>query len=337
MLPRQPHVRDSDGIVLSGAFIIKYRSEPASSMTLVDLEIMQMHCYVCGRGGIGSAHSGTVLAPADLSFKMSRGKSHDGGIKMEGSVIAAQALEVYISYQDCKLAVEILQGLRAASLETSSSTRSALGSNAGAAALEEASVMPLSSPHPAAAASDAWTSRSKAGGALAPTPSVPEGPHAQLSTAVQVEGIRIVLLNDFNGRSVPLVSTNLQPLEVLGSGRPSSFVVECEMGVQVRKRSARTIRGAARCRRGRLYPTECCHRRLLADVDCVGWAPCARAGRAVQCERVPVGALCRGVPLPGGSPPASPVTGSGCLWRLFWLPPMAPCCLSWPLGASDCI
>ena len=90
MLPRQPHVRDSDGIVLSGAFIVKYRIEPATSMTFIDLEILQLHCYVCGRGGIGSAQAGTVLAPADLSLKMSRGISYDGGIKMEGSLIATQ-------------------------------------------------------------------------------------------------------------------------------------------------------------------------------------------------------------------------------------------------------
>lgn len=32
---------------------------------------------------------------------------------------------------------------------------------------------------------------------------------------------------------VPLLATNLQPLEVLGSGRLSSFALECEMGLQV--------------------------------------------------------------------------------------------------------
>ena len=66
----------------------------------------------------------------------------------------------------------------------------------------------------------------------APRPG-PEADNSQLFTlhvrvvpcAIQVEGIRIVLLNDFNGRSVPLVSTSLQPVQVLGSGRPSCFVV----------------------------------------------------------------------------------------------------------------
>ena len=242
MLPRQPHVRDSDGIVLSGAFIVKYRIEPATSMTFIDLEILQLHCYVCGRGGIGSAQAGTVLAPADLSLKMSRGISYDGGIKMEGSLIATQELEVYISYQDCKLAVEILHGLREASLAYTSAART----DAGAESAGESSESPAEGLASLMLAEGGakpplykYASETSMRGPQGGSRSVPlsasssSEAHAQLSTAIQVEGIRIVLLNDFNGRSVPLVSTSLQPVQVLGSGRPSCFVVECEMGVKV--------------------------------------------------------------------------------------------------------
>ncbi|KOO28183.1 vacuolar protein sorting-associated protein vps13 [Chrysochromulina tobinii] len=242
MLPRQPHVRDSDGIVLSGAFIVKYRIEPATSMTFIDLEILQLHCYVCGRGGIGSAQAGTVLAPADLSLKMSRGISYDGGIKMEGSLIATQELEVYISYQDCKLAVEILHGLREASLAYTSAART----DAGAESAGESSESPAEGLASLMLAEGGakpplykYASETSMRGPPGGSRSVPlsasssSEAHAQLSTAIQVEGIRIVLLNDFNGRSVPLVSTSLQPVQVLGSGRPSCFVVECEMGVKV--------------------------------------------------------------------------------------------------------
>ena len=55
----------------------------------------------------------------------------------------------------------------------------------------------------------------------------------QLSGAVQVDGIRLVLLNDFNGRSVPLLSSMFTPLGLAGSGTPSHFMVESEVGAAI--------------------------------------------------------------------------------------------------------
>lgn len=206
MLPRTPSMRESDGIVMSGAFIVKVRTEAAKRTAQVDIEIMQLHCYVVGVGGLGSAHeSGTVLAPADLSLKMSRGASHDGGTKMELSLIAAQALECYISYRDCKLTVEILDGLRKASLQAAANYLGETDAAPAAASLAEPTVLPLAPPPPPS------PSLTDSSALAAPTAAAAPAPEAQLSAAMQIEGVRIVLLNDFDGRQVPRLAPSTAP------------------------------------------------------------------------------------------------------------------------------
>ena len=54
---------------------------------------------------------------------------------------------------------------------------------------------------------------------------------AGLSLAVQIDGIRLVLLNDFNGRAVPLACATLSPLHLSGSGTVAHVMVEAELGL----------------------------------------------------------------------------------------------------------
>ena len=83
----------------------------------MDLEVIQLVVCTAPRlggatgkdaPGAAAAAAATILSPADLSIKVSRGSSHSGGRKTEMSLQASQMLELYISYQDCKLGVEIL-------------------------------------------------------------------------------------------------------------------------------------------------------------------------------------------------------------------------------------
>ena len=123
MLPRQPSVRDTDGIVLRGSFVIKHRNAPAAGGHRFDqtgIEFQALELFTCAPGGLSatastkSSSGAAILAPADISFRASRGPSH-GSAKTEVALQAQQAIELYISYQDCKLALEILHSLRAAS------------------------------------------------------------------------------------------------------------------------------------------------------------------------------------------------------------------------------
>ena len=55
----------------------------------------------------------------------------------------------------------------------------------------------------------------------------------RLSAAIEVEGVRVSLINDFNGRQIPLMAANLTPLAVSGSGTVSHFVVESDVNLEV--------------------------------------------------------------------------------------------------------
>ena len=229
MLPRTPEAAGSDGIVLSGASVLKYRRD-GNAGEQVDVEIMQLQLFVCPAGGLGRppasgaaaadggvVGSATILAPADLSLKGTRGPSHLGS-KLEVSLLAAQAIELYISYNDCKLALHILDGLHASSLR------------AGASGPASRPATPPLPPPPEMSQSLAT---SGAAGLPPVPPAVAPAAKIQLSGSLQVEGVRLVLLNDFNGRAVPLVSTFYAPLAVSGTGEPSHFMVDADIGVTI--------------------------------------------------------------------------------------------------------
>jgi hypothetical protein len=50
---------------------------------------------------------------------------------------------------------------------------------------------------------------------------------------VQIEGVRLVLLNDYNGRSVPLVDCVLTPVAVSSSGTVRHAMIESEIGAAI--------------------------------------------------------------------------------------------------------
>ena len=64
----------------------------------------------CGQVAQKWAHS-RATGMADLSLKLSRGSAHSGGCKTEVSLQTSHFIECYISYQDCKLALQIMHGL----------------------------------------------------------------------------------------------------------------------------------------------------------------------------------------------------------------------------------
>lgn len=54
----------------------------------------------------------------------------------------------------------------------------------------------------------------------------------------QVFGVRLVLINDLNGRAAPLMATSLRPLTLSGSGTFAHFEVGGEVGLAVDMRNA---------------------------------------------------------------------------------------------------
>ena len=66
----------------------------------------------------------------------------------------------------------------------------------------------------------------------------PAEPVVQVSCALQVDGIRLVLINDLNGRAAPLVATTLRPLALMGSGTLAHMEVGGEVGMSVDMRNA---------------------------------------------------------------------------------------------------
>ena len=78
----------------------------------LDLEVMQLQLIV-----IHASVASTVLAPAGLSTKISRGPSHAGS-KVEMALMVNEQVDCCISYKDCKLAAEIALELRKASART---------------------------------------------------------------------------------------------------------------------------------------------------------------------------------------------------------------------------
>ena len=164
-------------------------------------------------------------------------------------------LQIYISYRDCKLGVDILEGLRDVFLAFAEGADAfAIGDDGGHVAT--GSAPPALPPPPAAAAGSAAstipstipvTAEPNGAGAssapetlaeatpppLPPPPPPPPRPETTVSAAIQIDGIRLVLLNDFNGRSIPLVASMLTPLGIAGSGTISHFMIEADIGAQI--------------------------------------------------------------------------------------------------------
>ena len=226
VLPRQQGLQDSasGGISICGAFVVKYRRERGGEQ--VDVEVMQLSMNrLVGPNGNGALRA-VILAPADVSFKMSRGVSHSGGLKTEVSLQASQLIECFLSYNDAKLITEIAKELHDASNHQDDAT---VRETANAVVCGKPDEPTLSISLPSVGPS-AMHDHSLAGDSAPRSSATSE---VQLSGAVQVDGIRLVLLNDFNGRSVPLLSSMFTPLGLAGSGTPSHFMVESEVGAAI--------------------------------------------------------------------------------------------------------
>ena len=193
-------------------------------------------------GERAGGHGATILSPSDLSFKMSRGVTHHGGSKTEMSLQANQMIEAFVSYNDAKLGVEILDSLQRVAREHAGREQSAAPTSPSSPSSPSA----LAGSSSAAASARALsTGVAEGGGAGAATPlaTIHEGAPSRrgvaaagevtVSAAMQVDGIRLVLINDYNQRSVPLASCVLTPLALSGSGTMKHLMVESEIGAAV--------------------------------------------------------------------------------------------------------
>ena len=95
----------------------------------LDVELMQLQLIVIRVGVVGA----TVLAPTDLSMKLSRGPAY-AGAKVEMSLMINEPIECCVSYQDCKLAAQIARALRDESVPGAGAEQRASIDHTGAAA-----------------------------------------------------------------------------------------------------------------------------------------------------------------------------------------------------------
>ena len=125
LLPRDPI--GSDGIVLSGAFRIKFCEEHQHQTYALDLIGLQLRV-----GTFGTAAA--ILAPTDLSLTWNHTQFGDTlGSRTEATLKATQPLQLCISYEDCRLALQIAQQMQAAAPEPSPHVTTGLESGADAA------------------------------------------------------------------------------------------------------------------------------------------------------------------------------------------------------------
>ena len=220
LLPRDPI--GSDGIVLSGAFRIKFCEEHQHQTYALDLIGLQLRV-----GTFGTAAA--ILAPTDLSLTWNHTQFGDTlGSRTEATLKATQPLQLCISYEDCRLALQIAQQMQAAAPEPSPHVTTGLESGADAA------------PSPAAtktASATATVIEALAGAAVedggAPFAAVADAQTVQLSLSIEAERVRVVAINDCGGRAVPLMCFDFRQPRLVCSGTGRQLVMQTEVGISV--------------------------------------------------------------------------------------------------------
>jgi len=203
MLPRDPDRRDTNGIALRGAFCVKYRSEGVK--TQVDIEAMQVQLVV---RDMESTCGTSILAPTEWSISMTRVSGESPRTQL--NVIAAQPIEFFISYSDCKLALHIVTSFR-----SSFSAPSPVFSG----------VDPLPTPPAVAVRPMQW----------------PFAMAEHLSFAAQLDSARFVAINDYNGRAIPLASLSTRSLSVVCSGTSEHLILLCSANTEVHLHNPRVV------------------------------------------------------------------------------------------------
>ena len=196
LLPRNPDGMNTDGLAMRGTFNLRYLSHCRHEQ--LDLDVLRLQALVAAADDTAAV---TVLAPTDMSFKLSRSRSSlPGGPsdKTEMAFLASQ-LDCCISYSDCKLINELI----AETLQRP-------------AAPKPAGPSPLSSPAPGSSAGAPEAAPSARGSASAAR-DAPCG-SAQLSVALQLDKVRLVAINDLHGRATPLLAVTLADLSSSVSG-----------------------------------------------------------------------------------------------------------------------
>jgi len=255
VLPKDADKLDGESIALRGALCAKYHDSHGHDQ--LDLEVMQLQLKV-----IHESVASTVLAPTSLSAKISRGPSHTGS-KVEMSLMIDEQVDCCISYKDCKLAADIAFELRgaAASGDTVDDAPSiSVGGRVDEMDVESFTMKELRTIIKAAglafedciergdvqARAREAQQRMKEQGVTLLYSDISEDrdlmvrnpTQPQVSCAVQVEGFRLVLINDLNGRTAPLVSTMIRPLAFMGSGTSAHFELGGEVGINIDMRNA---------------------------------------------------------------------------------------------------
>jgi hypothetical protein len=197
MLPRDPDQTDTDGIALRGALCVKYSREGLK--TQVDIEAMHVQLLV---RDMESTCGTSILAPTEMSISLSR--VYGSNPRTQLNAIAAQPIELFISYSDCKLALHILTSFRSS----------------------------FSAPSPVNGEADPLS----AAAAVLVRPAVSQWPFAvseHLSFAAQLEGARVVAINDYNDRAIPLASLSTRSLSVVCSGTSEHLVLLCSAETEI--------------------------------------------------------------------------------------------------------
>ncbi len=215
VLPRAPDDAATDGLAMLGCFHLRYVSRGRHAQ--LDLDVIQMSAGVTGPYAEGVT---AVLAPADLSFKLSSASAAEPsahaaggslGGKFEAALLASHPIDCCISYSDLKMIAEIGASLGPNSPKKSPSGRGGPPTTPSADSPPPSLATWKKEASAASAASAARPSRARSrSGGPAPT--------AQVSVAVQLDRVRLVAINDLNGRATPLAALTAAEVTASASG-----------------------------------------------------------------------------------------------------------------------